>query len=82
MIGKTTDDIWDILIGSKSIDLSGLVGMDRHMKAMYGLLDFRSSDFRVIQILGKEGIGKTKLARYMYEEISHHFDTHLWLRCS
>ncbi|KAG7568314.1 Toll/interleukin-1 receptor homology (TIR) domain [Arabidopsis thaliana x Arabidopsis arenosa] len=80
MIGKITDEIWDMLIGSKSSDLCGLVGMDRHIKAMYKFLDFGlKDDVRLIQIWGREGIGKTELANYIYKEVLHHFDTHFWL---
>lgn len=50
------------------------------MKAMYKVLDLEwKGKVRWIQILGEQGIGKTELAKYLYEEISHHFDIHVWL---
>ncbi|CAE6229235.1 unnamed protein product [Arabidopsis arenosa] len=80
LIHKITDDIWNILVASKSSDLCGLVGMDRHMKAMYGLLDLGLKDeVRHIIIWGSQDIGKTEFAKYLYQEILHNFDTHVLL---
>ncbi|CAD5334360.1 unnamed protein product [Arabidopsis thaliana] len=55
--------------------------MDRHMKAMYRLLDLGLKDeVRHIKIWGSRDIGKTEFAKYLYEEILHNFDTHVMLK--
>ncbi|KAG7605406.1 Toll/interleukin-1 receptor homology (TIR) domain [Arabidopsis thaliana x Arabidopsis arenosa] len=81
LIHQITVDIWNIFVASKSSDLCGLVGMDRHMKAMYRLLDLGLKDeVRHIKIWGSRDIGKTEFAKYLYEEILHNFDTHVMLK--
>lgn len=57
-----------------------LVGMDRHKKAVYGLLDLESkTQVRTVGIWGLEGVGKTTLAECVFEDISHHFQHHCFL---
>lgn len=73
------DDIWLMLLSSASSNFKGL-GIDRQMKAFHELLalDF-VNDVRAIGIWGKAGVGKTALARYIYEKISVSFQTHVFL---
>ncbi|XP_010471333.1 PREDICTED: probable disease resistance protein RPP1 [Camelina sativa] len=59
---------------------NGLVGMYRHKKAVYGLLDLESKDIvRTVGIWGIQGVGKTTLAECVFDDISGHFQHHCFL---
>lgn len=65
---------------SASDDSNGLVGMYRHKKAVYALLDLGSkNNVRTVGIWGNQGIGKTTLAECIFEDISSHFQHHCFL---
>ncbi|KAJ9675853.1 hypothetical protein PVL29_024687 [Vitis rotundifolia] len=51
-----------------------LIGMERRLKEMASLIPIDSNDVRVIGIYGIDGIGKTTLAKVVYNEIVHQFD--------
>ncbi|KAM7496903.1 hypothetical protein LguiA_021317 [Lonicera macranthoides] len=50
-----------------------LVGMDSHIKEMEGLLNSDSNGLRIIGILGMGGLGKTTIAKVIYNKLSEHF---------
>ncbi|CAA7043069.1 unnamed protein product [Microthlaspi erraticum] len=63
-----------------SEDSSGLVGMYRHKKAVYALLDLESTNIvRTVGIWGEDGVGKTTLAESVFDDISRHFQHHCFL---
>ncbi|KAG7589921.1 Toll/interleukin-1 receptor homology (TIR) domain [Arabidopsis suecica] len=63
-----------------SDDSNGLVGMYRHKKAIYGLLDLESKNqVRTVGIWGIQGVGKTTLAECVFDDISRHFQHHCFL---
>ncbi|CAN6938352.1 unnamed protein product [Brassica oleracea] len=58
----------------------GLVGLDRHMLALKELLDVKSNaEVRLIGICGQGGVGKTTLARQVYEELRDSFHAHVFV---
>ncbi|KAK3231787.1 hypothetical protein Dsin_003668 [Dipteronia sinensis] len=56
-----------------------VVGMDYHWEKMKALLEVESDDVRFIGICGMGGIGKTTIARYVYEKISYQYEVSCFL---
>ncbi|XP_039166710.1 disease resistance protein RPV1-like [Eucalyptus grandis] len=50
-----------------------LVGVDDHVVSVFQLLDIDSDDVRLIKIYGMGGIGKTTLAKVIFNEVCSHF---------
>ncbi|XP_039165498.1 disease resistance protein RPV1-like [Eucalyptus grandis] len=56
-----------------------LVGIEDRLPELRRMLDTDSSDVRMIVISGIPGIGKTTLAKSLYNDICHLFDRHSFL---
>ncbi|AAD55641.1 Similar to NL27 [Arabidopsis thaliana] len=57
-----------------------LVGIDTHMKALNKKLDLNSNkSLRVVGIWARGYNGRSALAKYVYQDICHHFDSHCFL---
>lgn len=50
------------------------VGVNSHAMAIESLLDIKVNDVRMVGILGLGGIGKTTIAKDVYNRIARHFD--------
>ena len=56
-----------------------LVGMDSRLEEMSALLCMGSNDVRMVGIYGLGGIGKTTLAKVIYNQIAHQFKDAIFL---
>nr|XP_028965070.1 TMV resistance protein N-like isoform X2 [Malus domestica] len=56
-----------------------LVGTDYSLEQLSLLLAHDANDVRFIGITGMGGIGKTTLAKLVYDKICHHFEVHFFL---
>ncbi|RVW88918.1 TMV resistance protein N [Vitis vinifera] len=63
------------MLSPKLLDIPGnLVGFNSRLEEMSSLLCMESNDVRMIGIHGIAGIGKTTLAKVIYNEIAHQFE--------
>ncbi|KAL1221320.1 Disease resistance protein TAO1 [Cardamine amara subsp. amara] len=74
MIEHLVNDISNKLNNSTSTrDFDTLVGMKGHMERIEPLLNLDLEEVRMIGIWGPSGIGKTTIARAIYDQLSSHF---------
>ncbi|KFK30245.1 hypothetical protein AALP_AA7G236500 [Arabis alpina] len=73
MIEKIATHIYNIFTNYIQSDIDGQVGMEAHLKKMEALLGLESDEARMIGIWGPSGIGKTTIARCLFNHLSHQF---------
>ncbi|KAG5390797.1 hypothetical protein IGI04_032338, partial [Brassica rapa subsp. trilocularis] len=68
----------DKLLSMLPMDLGDIVGMEADMDQIEHLLDmsFTTNEVRMVGIWGMAGIGKTAIAKNLYQKHKHHFKTH------
>ncbi|XP_070681923.1 TMV resistance protein N-like [Malus domestica] len=74
LIEDIVQGIFKKLINRSSSEKNGLVGMDPHLQKMDLLLCPQVDGVRLVGIWGMGGIGKTTIARAVYDKIKHQFD--------
>lgn len=74
LIKEVVSDVFNRLLAISSSDVGDLVGIDSHIRKMESLLSIGLNDVRIIGIWGMGGIGKTTIARAVYEQISKQFE--------
>ncbi|XP_034200253.1 TMV resistance protein N-like [Prunus dulcis] len=55
------------------------VGMEPHMQDMKKLLELGENDVRMVGVWGTGGIGKTSIAKFIYNSIAHKFEGNCFL---
>ncbi|ANM70151.1 Disease resistance protein (TIR-NBS-LRR class) family [Arabidopsis thaliana] len=68
MIQKIATDVSDKLNLTPSRDFEGMVGMEAHLKRLNSLLCLESDEVKMIGIWGPAGIGKTTIARALFDD--------------
>ncbi|XP_059285761.1 TMV resistance protein N-like [Lycium ferocissimum] len=78
-IKKLVDDIFPKSLQVISPFPESLVGMKSQVEKVTSLLDMESNDVRSIGIWGMGGIGKTEIARVLYQRYRHRFEAACFL---
>ena len=79
LIKDIVTDVSNKLFSINSSDDKNLVGMSSRIKEVESLLFIESFDVRIVGIWGMDGIGKTTLARAIYNQVSHQFESSAFL---
>lgn len=80
MISKIATDVSNELSFTASRDFEDLVGIEAHITEMDSLLCLDSDETRIVGIWGPLGIGKTTIARAIYNRISRNFQRSLFMK--
>ncbi|KAL1225005.1 Disease resistance protein RPS6 [Cardamine amara subsp. amara] len=73
MIEKIANDVLGKLLLTTPNDSEEFVGIEDHIAAMIVLLQLESEEVRMVGIWGSSGIGKTTIARVLFNRLSRHF---------
>lgn len=73
MIKTIVSDVSNMLNHKPPADLDDFVGMKAHIAKMIQLLHLESEEVKMVGIWGPPGIGKTTIARVLYDKISSTF---------
>ena len=80
---RLVKDIINVILkklNSKLLDVEeNMVGMDSHLEELRSLLKIESNDVRMIGIHGLGGIGKTTVSKVVYNDISHLFESSIFI---
>lgn len=79
MITTIAKDVLNKLNATPSRDFNDLVGMDAHVAKMNSLLCLESQEVRIVGIWGPSGIGKTTIARALYNQIHENFKLSIFM---
>ncbi|KAH0713439.1 hypothetical protein KY289_009398 [Solanum tuberosum] len=74
-IGELVDDVSSKLCKSSSSYLQDIVGIDSHLEKVKSLLEMETNDVRILGIWGMGGVGKTTLARAVFDTLSPQFQS-------
>lgn len=74
LVEEIVGDILNKLVGISSSYMMGLVGLESRVEAINSLLCLGSLDVRMIGIWGMAGIGKTTIAKVVYERFYTQFE--------
>ncbi|XP_052199977.1 toMV susceptible protein tm-2-like [Diospyros lotus] len=80
--GPAGREVWDPRITFPHTDEVNVVGMDEHIKQLVAKVTDQDSKHRVISITGMAGLGKTTLARKVYNSVRQSFKCSAWIYVS
>ncbi|XP_059634277.1 disease resistance protein RUN1-like [Cornus florida] len=80
LVKEVVSKVWGELKRNYSLVVNDcLVGIDDHVEEMMKLLSVNSDDVRIVGICGMGGIGKTTVAKVIYDKLSRQFHSHCFL---
>ncbi|KAL1223802.1 Protein VARIATION IN COMPOUND TRIGGERED ROOT growth response [Cardamine amara subsp. amara] len=79
MIEEITNDVLRKLLSTSSKDFENFVGIEDHMAKMSELLQLESEEVRMVGIWGSSGIGKTIIARALFNQLPQHFQGSIFI---
>uniref|UniRef100_M0ZR09 NL25 n=1 Tax=Solanum tuberosum TaxID=4113 RepID=M0ZR09_SOLTU len=72
-IRELVDDVSSKLCKTSSSYLQDIVGIDTHLEEVKSLLEMKTDDVRILGIWGMGGVGKTTIARVVFDTLSPQF---------
>ncbi|XP_037494761.1 disease resistance protein RML1A isoform X4 [Jatropha curcas] len=79
LVQDAVKGILNILRDLHPSNVQNLIGLESQIKRVESLLSGEDDDVRIVGIWGMGGIGKTTLARVVFEKFSSHFDNKCFL---
>ncbi|KAL1195799.1 Disease resistance protein RPS6 [Cardamine amara subsp. amara] len=79
MIEEIANDIFCKLNSTPSKDFEDFVGIEVHIEKMSLLLCLETEEVRMVGIWGSSGIGKTTIARALFNRIFRHFQSSVFI---
>ncbi|KAG5405451.1 hypothetical protein IGI04_011570 [Brassica rapa subsp. trilocularis] len=73
MIEEIANDVLDKLLLTSSKDSENFVGIEDHVAKLSVLLQLDAEEVRMVGLWGSSGIGKTTIARVLFQRLSQHF---------
>ncbi|XP_033131243.1 disease resistance protein RML1A-like [Brassica rapa] len=80
MIGKIAIDVSNKINVTPSNEFEGLVGMEAHLRKLNAYLHLECDEVKMIGIQGPAGIGKTTIARALFNQLSADFQFKCFLK--
>ncbi|XP_059645475.1 disease resistance protein L6-like isoform X2 [Cornus florida] len=71
---KIIPEVLSVLCTKVMVVTKNLIGIDHHEKEMMRLLDIAFDDVRIVGIHGMTGIGKTTVAKFIYNKVLENFE--------
>ncbi|XP_052199496.1 toMV resistance protein Tm-2(2)-like [Diospyros lotus] len=77
--GPAGREVWDLRRTFPHTEEVNVVGMDEHIEELAAEVSDQDSEHRVFSITGMAGIGKTTLARKVYNSVRQSFNCSAWI---
>ncbi|CAG7894835.1 unnamed protein product, partial [Brassica rapa] len=79
LIEEIANDVLEKLLLTTSKDSENFVGIEDHISKLRVLLQLEAEEVRMVGLWGSSGIGKTTIARVLFQRLSRHFQGSIFI---
>ena len=79
MVEKIVNDVIEKLLLTPAKDSEDFVGIEDHIAKLSMLLQLEAEEVRMVGLWGSSGIGKTTIARVLFNRLSRHFQGSIFI---